>query len=592
MKDFKKKYGPDSIAGLSSAKCTNEENYIMQKFMRSVIGTNNVDHCARLCHSSTVAGLARAFGSGAMTNSSNELEKADCILITGSNTTEAHPVIALKIKNAVKHNNAKLIIADPRDIELTKFAVLHLPQKPGTDVALFNAFMNVIIKEGLWDEKTVLSKTEDFEKARKVIMEYTPEKAGRITGIPADDIRKAARIYAKAKKSSIVFSMGITQHTTGTDNVLALANLAMLTNNVGYESTGVNPLRGQNNVQGACDLGALPNVFPGYQQLADDDTREKFKKVWGSIPEKDPGLTIIEMLHEAEKGNIKALYIMGENPVISDANTNRTTKALKGLEFLVVQDIFLTETAEFADVVLPAASFAEKEGTFTSTERRIQMVRKAVDLPGKSRQDWEIICDLSGRMGKGMKYKCVSDIMDEINSLVPIYGGITHNRIKDIGLQWPCPDRKHPGTKFLHKGVFKRGKGKFHPTPFRAPAEVTDKKYPLILTTGRLLHYFHTGTLSRKTQGLEELSPPALAEINPADAKALRIKDGEKVRLISRRGEVEATIKVTKKSPEGVVFMAFHFAEARANILTNDALDPIAKIPETKVCAVRIEKIR
>ncbi len=591
FKNIIREYGPDSLAGLSSAKCTNEENYLMQKFMRSVIGTNNVDHCARLCHASTVAGLARAFGSGAMTNSINELENADCILVTGSNTTEAHPIIALKIKNAVKKNNAKLIVADPRNIELVEFAVLHISQKPGTDVALFNAMMNVIVSEGLWDEKKVRQKTENFKEFKKIIMEYTPETAEKITGIAAEDIKRAARIYAGAGRASIIYSMGITQHVTGTDNVLSLANLAMLTDNVGFESAGVNPLRGQNNVQGACDLAALPNVFPGYQPLAVREVREKFRREWGRIPSENPGLTVIEMLHEAEKGKVKGLYIMGENPVLSDPNINRTKKALECLDFLVVQDIFLTETAEYADVVLPGVSFAEKEGTFTSTERRVQLLRKAVDPPGKARQDWDIISEIARRIDYDKKYESASQIMDEIRSLVPIYGGITHERIQDIGLQWPCPDEKHPGTPYLHKDGFKRGKGRFHPVPFREPAELTDKQYPFILTTGRLLHHFHTGTLSRKTAGLEVLSPPALFEINPVDAKANRIKQGERVELISRRGRITATAKITDKSPGGVIFMPFHFAEAAANILTNDALDPIAKIPELKVCAIKIKKL-
>ncbi len=592
FKDVIHKHGPNAMAGLSSAKCTNEENYLMQKFMRSVIGTNNVDHCARLCHASTVAGLARAFGSGAMTNSTNELENADCILVTGSNTTEAHPIIALKIKNAVKRNNAKLIVADPRKIELTEIAALHVSQKPGTDVALFNAMMNVIISENLWDEKKVLSKTENFSEFKKVVKKYTPEVSEKITGVKAEDIKNAARMYAGAQRASIVYSMGITQHTTGTDNVLALANLAMMTDNVGYESAGVNPLRGQNNVQGACDVAALPNVFPGYQPLADKEVREKFRREWGKIPPEEPGLTVVEIMHEAEKGNIKALYIMGENPMISDPNTNRTGKALENLDFLVVQDIFLTETAEYADVVLPGVSFAEKEGTFTSTERRVQLLRKVVDPPGKARQDWEIISDIAGRIDYDRKYETVSRIMDEINSLMPIYGGITHERIKKVGLQWPCPDDKHPGTAYLHKDGFKRGKGRFHPTTYKDPDELTDKNYPYILTTGRLLHYFHTGTLSRKTPGFEELSPPALVEINPADAAANKIKEAQKVELISRRGRITATAKVTEKSPAGVIFMPFHFAEAVANVLTNDALDPVAKIPELKVCAIKIRKVK
>ena len=421
-----------------------------------------------------------------------------------------------------------------------------------------------------------------------MIDECTPEWAEKITGVPAEDIRRAARIYASAERASIIYSMGITQHTTGTDNVLTLANLAMLTGNVGKESTGVNPLRGQNNVQGACDLGALPNVFPGYQAVNDDALREKFEKAWGVTLSGTAGLTVVEMLHAAEKDDVKALYIMGENPAMSDPNLNRTRKALDELDFLVVQDVFLTETAQYADVVLPAASFAEKDGTYTNTERRIQRVRKALDPPGEARQDWQILCDVAARMGYEMSYGHPGAIMDETASLTPIYGGISYDRLEGLGLQWPCADSSHPGTPYLHKGEFKRGKGKFHPTPYRDPAEVPDDEYPLILTTGRFLYHFHTGTMTRKSDGLEEICPGGTVEVSPEDAESMGIADGDLVNVASRRGEVTARTVVTERSPEGTVFMAFHFHEAAANLLTNDALDPIAKIPEFKVCAVKI----
>ncbi|MCK5558201.1 MAG: formate dehydrogenase subunit alpha, partial [Candidatus Hydrogenedentes bacterium] len=564
---------------------TNEENYLFQKFVRVVFGTNNVDHCARLCHASTVAGLARAFGSGAMTNSIDEIERADAILVTGSNTTEAHPIIALRIKAAVMKHGAKLIVADPRRIDLVRFAEVHIRQRPGTDVALFNAMMNVIISEGLHDEDFIRERTEGFDDARAIIEEYTPAVAEEITGVPADDIRRAARIYAGAERASIIYSMGITQHTTGTDNVLTLANLAMLTGNVGKESTGVNPLRGQNNVQGACDLGALPNVFPGYQAVNDEALREKFQKAWNVSLPGEPGLTVVEMMHAAERGELKALYIMGENPALSDPNLNRTRKALEKLDLLVVQDIFLTETAQYADVVLPAASFAEKDGTYTNTERRIQRVRKTLDPPGEARQDWEILCDVATRMGYPMKYSDPGEIMDEIASVTPIYGGISYDRLEGFGLQWPCPDKSHPGTSYLHKGEFKRGKGKFHATPYRDPAELPDDEYPLILTTGRFLYHFHTGTLSRRSEGLEQICPGGTVEISPEDAASQGIDDGDLVNVASRRGEVLVKAVVTERSPKGTAFMAFHFREAAANLLTNDALDPIAKIPEFKVCA-------
>jgi formate dehydrogenase alpha subunit len=591
FREFKEAYGPDSIAGLSSAKCTNEDNYLFQKFMRAVIGTNNVDHCARLCHASTVAGLARAFGSGAMTNSIEEIANADCILVTGSNTTENHPIIALRIKEAVMKNGATLIVADPRKIELVRFATLWLRQRPGTDVALFNAIMNVIISEELYDEEFVRSRTEGFELFRDFIGDYTPEVAQDITGVPASDIIEAARLYAKAQRSSIIYSMGITQHTTGTDNVLALANLAMLTGNVGRESTGVNPLRGQNNVQGACDLGALPNVFPGYQRVDDPEIRAKFESAWGVKLSENPGLTVVEMMHAAEEGKIKAMYIMGENPALSDPNLNRTRKALEKLEFLVVQDIFLTETAEYADVVLPATTAFEKEGTFTNTERRVQRVRKAVDPPGEAMPDWGIICEISKRMGYEMDYESPAQIMAEIASLTPIYGGIYYDRLEDGGLQWPCLDRSHPGTKFLHKGKFTRGSGKFHITPFRPADELPDDEYPLLLTTGRVLYHWHTRTMTSRVEGLNEIYPEGVVEISSEDAKKLGIEAGELVRVKSRRGEATAKAEITDRVSEGVVFMTFHFRESAANLLTNDALDPIAKIPELKVCAVRVERI-
>ena len=590
--ELKKKYGSDALAGLSSAKCTNEENFVFQKFVRAVFGTNNVDHCARLCHSSTVAGLARAFGSGAMTNSIDELLDSDCILITGSNTSEAHPIIALRIKDAVTKNGAKLIVCDPRKIDLTRIANLHLGQKPGTDVALFNGMMNVIIEEGLLDENFIRKRTEDFDSIREIISRYTPRLASDITGISAEDIRQAALIYGKAQRASIIYAMGITQHITGTDNVLTLANLAMLTGNVGRPSTGVNPLRGQNNVQGACDLGALPNVFPGYQKVDNQEARKKFEDKWKVSLSGTLGLTVVEIMHAAEKEKIRGLYIMGENPMMSDPNINRVKKALEKTDFLVVQDIFLTETAQLADVVLPGISFAEKDGSYTNTERRIQRVRKAVPPPGEAKEDWQIICQLARRLGYEMDYQNAGEIMDEISQLTPIYGGISFLRLEGDGLQWPCPDVTHPGTPYLHKDRFTSGKGKFHPVEFKEPAELPDSNYPYLLTTGRYLFHFHTGTLTGKSPGAAEMCPPARIEISPEDAKLSNISANEMVEVFSRRGKVKAKVQITDRSPKGCVFMAFHFPEAAANLLTNDALDPIAKIPEFKVCAVQIEKIK
>ena len=605
--EIKAAYGADSIGGLSSAKCTNEDNYVFQKFIRAVIGTNNVDHCARLCHASTVTGLAKAFGSGAMTNSIDELKNTGCIFVIGSNTTEAHPVIGLVIKEAVVKNGADLVVADPRAIDLVRFAKLHIAQKPGTDVALVNAMMNVIIAEGLLDEEFIKERTEDFDALAEAVRDFTPEKAEVITTIPAEKIRQAARMFAKASSASIVYSMGITQHTTGTDNVLSLANLAMLTGNVGKESAGVNPLRGQNNVQGACDMGALPNVYPGYQSVEDATIRAKFEKAWGKEPPgwlgplpTNKGLTVVEMLHAAQTGRIKALYVMGENPALSDPNLNRTRRALDAADFLIVQDIFLSETAQYADVVLPSVCFAEKDGTFTNTERRVQRVRKAVAPPGQGRDDWRIVCEVAAKMGYPMSYKCAGEIMDEIASLTPIYGGISFERIDSVGLQWPCPDKSHPGTKFLHKGKFTRGsagspqwdKGKFHAVEFKDPAELPSREYPFVLSTGRLLYQFHTGTMTRKSSAINQVSPTGFVEIHPDDAKRLGISDGLMVEVVTTRGKVTTPAKVTPDIGKGWLFMPFHFEEGPANMLTIDELDPLAKIPEYKVCAANIRRLQ
>ena len=586
---IKTESGPGAIGGLSSAKCTNEENYIFQKFMRAVIGTNNVDHCARLCHASTVAGLARAFGSGAMTNSIEDFDVADCVFVIGSNTTECHPIIGAAIKRAATHRKMPLIVADPRNIELTEFSQVHMQQRGGTDVALINGMMHVILAEGLEDTEYIAERTEGIEDLRKAVADCTPELTEKITGVPAEQIVAAARMYAKAEAASIVYSMGITQHSTGTDNVLSLANLAMLTGNVGKPGTGVNPLRGQNNVQGACDLGALPNVYPGYQKVTDPACKAKFETAWGVEGLDDKvGLTVVEIINAADEGTLKGLYIMGENPMISDPDVTHVEHSLKKLDFLLVQDIFLTETAQLADVVLPAASFAEKDGTFTNTERRVQRVRKALDAPGESRQDWSIPCALADRLGYKMSYEHPSAIQDEIASLTPSYGGITYDRLETGSLQWPCPTADHPGTPYLHKDKFARGKGKFHAVEFIEAQELPDQEYPLLLATGRILQHFHTGTMSRRAAVLDQLVPVGAIEVHPTDAAALGFSDGDKVRVASRRGEIEIPARVTDRVAPGSVFLAFHFREAPANRLTIAALDPVAKIPEFKVCAVRI----
>lgn len=587
---IKRGSGPDSIAILSSAKCTNEENFLMMKFARAVIGTNNVDHCARLCHASTVAGLARAFGSGAMTNSIDEIEDADCILITGSNTTEQHPLIAARILKA-KEKGAKVILVDPRRIQLAELADLHLRQRPGTDVAWLNGMMNVILSEGLWDEGFVRGRCENFEEFRKEIDKYTPDLVEEITGIPAEDIRKAARLYAKADRASIIYSMGITQHITGTDNVLSTANLAMLTGNVGKRSTGVNPLRGQNNVQGACDMGALPNVYSGYQSVTDEVARDKFSRAWDCELPPNLGLTVVEMMHAAVEGKVRAMFIMGENPMLSDPDINHVREALNKLDFLVVQDIFLSESAKLADVVLPAVSFAEKDGTFTGTDRRVQRIRKAIEPIGEAKPDWEIICELVERLrSRGFEYSSPQEIFDEIAELTPIYHGMSYERIETDGLQWPCRSPEDPGTEYLHRGEFTRGRGLFTGIEFKEPVELPDEDYPFILTTGRIMFHFHTGTMTRISLALHQEVKEGYVEISPEDARGLGIEDEEKVKVSSRRGKIVIKAKLTDRVEKGVVFIPFHFVESAANVLTNPALDPVAKIPELKVCAVRVEK--
>jgi formate dehydrogenase alpha subunit len=538
-----------------------------------------------------VAGLAAAFGSGAMTNSISEVEFTDLILITGSNTTENHPIVGMKVKRAVRQRGAKLIVIDPREIDLVKYADIWLRQNPGTDVAVLNGLMHVIIHENLYAKEYVESRTEGFESLKKVVEKYTPEQVEKISGVPSEDLRRAARMYARANRAVLLYAMGMTQHISGTDNVKSCANLAMLCGNLGIEGGGVNPLRGQNNVQGACDMGALPNVFPAYQQVASEEARANFTKAWGGgiALSPKPGLTVVEMMNAAHAGKIKGLYIMGENPMLSDPDLSHVEESLKHLDILVVQDIFLTETASLAHVVLPSACFAEKDGTFTNTERRVQRIRKAVSAPGLAKADWEIIADLSGRMGYPMNYASAEDIMNEICKVTPSYGGISYERIDKEGLQWPCPNPTHPGTKFLHKDRFSRGLGLFHAIEFIPPAELPDDKYPLILSTGRVLYHYHTGTMTRKSQGPSERCPESLVEINPVDARRLGIEEGQFVKVTSRRGTLSAKARLTDRSAQGTIFMNFHFHEAAVNLLTNPALDPIGKIPEYKVCAVKVE---
>jgi len=584
-------YKGSEVAVISSAKCTNEENYLIQKFARTVLDTNNVDHCARLCHAPSVAGLVQSFGSGAMTNSIDEIARAATILAIGTNTTATHPIIGLKVRKAVR-DGAKLIVANPREIDLCRIAHLWLRHRPGTDIALLMGMMRVIVDEGLTDTSFIENRCENFDAFERSLGPFNLDFVQQTTGVPGEQIAEAARMYATNKPATILYAMGITQHTHGTDNVLAIANLAMLTGNIGKPSTGVNPLRGQNNVQGSCDMGALPDVYTGYQRVDDQKARKKFEAAWGHSLPQELGLTLTEIFEAANNGKIKALYLVGENPMLSDPDIKHVQQALEKLNFLVVQDVFLSETARLAHVVLPAATFAEKDGTFTNTERRVHRIRKAIEPVGNSQPDWWITCQIAQRMGsKGFGFDHPSQVMEEIARLTPSYGGISYKRLERGGLQWPCPTRKHPGTPILHVDSFVRGKGMFIPLEYKPAAELPDDTYPLILTTERSLFHYHTGTFTRKVKGLNILHNEELVGINPADAKALRFADGDRVKVISRRGEVTARVKVTSASPPGVLNMSFHFAESPTNMVTNPAIDPVSKIPELKVCAVRIEKV-
>jgi formate dehydrogenase major subunit len=541
-----------------------------------------------------VAGLATTLGSGAMTNGIADIPNAEVLLVIGSNTTEAHPVIALQMKAAVRRHGARLILIDPRRIELAQFADLHLRHAPGSDIALINSMAHVILAEGLANRAFMDERTEGFEAFAASVGLWTPERGAEVSGVPAADIAQAARLYATAKSAAIFWAMGITQHTSGTDNVKALSNLALLCGQVGRPGTGLNPLRGQNNVQGACDMGGLPNVYPAYQPVTREDVRRKFAAAWGVPFERlsaRPGLTVTEMTNGILEGQIRAVFIMGENPMLSDPNLHHVEQALRRVGFLAVQDIFLNETAAMADVILPGVSFAEKAGTFTNTERRVQRVRQALRPPGDARPDWEILLDLGRRLGMDVKSADPAAIFDEMASLTPSYAGMSHARLEAGGLQWPCPTPEHPGTPILHTQRFTRGLGLFAPVDYQPPAEAPDQDYPLLLSTGRILFHWHGGTMSRHSPGLEGLAPEAEVEINPRDAERLGVVDEMPVRVTSRRGEVKARARVTRRSPPGTVFMTFHYAETATNLLTVDAVDPVAKIPEYKVAAVRVEPV-
>ncbi|MCZ6477148.1 MAG: formate dehydrogenase subunit alpha [Gemmatimonadetes bacterium] len=590
LSEIRDRDGPSALAGFGSAKCSNEEAYLFQKLVRVGFGTNNVDHCTRLCHASSVAALLETIGSGAVTNVFGDVRNADVALIAGSNTTDNHPVAATFIKQARKSGRTRLIVVETRRTEMADQADLFLQIQPSTDVALYNAWMHVLIDEDLVDESYVAERTEGFDGLKRVVESYSPEVSARICGVEPDLIREAARTFGEAERAMIFWGMGISQHTHGTDNARCLISLALLTGNIGREGTGLHPLRGQNNVQGASDAGLIPIVYPDYQSVADPEVRAKFEGAWGRELDPDPGLTVVEIMSAALEGTIGGMYMMGENPFLSDPNINKIRKALANLEFLVVQDIFLTETAEFADVILPAASFFEKTGTYTSTDRRVQVGRKALDPPGDARPDWEITCEIASRMGYAMEYDSPEEVFAELTSLSPSYAGMTYENLGLTGKLWPCPDPAEDGVQVLFGDRFPTasGRGKFVPAEFAPAKELPDEEYPFVLNTGRRLEHWHTGTMTRRSRALAAIRPEARVDMNPGDLERLGIADGDLVEVASRRGRIVLKVTSSERMAPGSVFIPFHFREAAANLLTIDELDPEGKIPEYKFCAVRV----
>jgi len=588
---------PNQLMFFGSAKTFNEPNYLIQKLAR-LLGTNNIDHCARLCHSSTVAGLKAVFGAGAMTNTYRDIETADVIVIWGHNYAETHPV-GFRYVIKAKEQGAKVIVVDPRYTRTAWFSDLFLQLYPGTDIALANGMMHVIIKHGLYDKDFVEKRTTGFSELKKTVEKYSPERVEEITGVPAELIEEAAVTFAEAENAVITWAMGLTQSVHGYDNVRAVATLIAITGHIGRPGNGASPMRGQNNVQGACDLGVLPNVLPGYQAVNDDEKRKSFEEFWGTELSGEVGLTTVEATHEALKGRLKAYYIMGENPVISEANSKNVVKALRKLEFLVVQDIFPTQTARLADIVLPATSMLENEGSLTNTERRVQWSFKAIEPPGEAKPDWWIVSEIGKAVGftgsgaKGFNYRSPEEILREINSCTPQYRGITPERLKEnlAGIHWPCPSEDHPGTRVLYTEEFLTPDGKAHlaSVEHRPPAETPDEEYPLILTTMRYVGHFHTLTMTGRSELLRKRWREPFLEVHPSDAERYGLKDGEWAVIETRRGRYVARAKITKAVKRGVVAIPWHWG---ANVLTNDALDPVSKIPDTKACACRVRPVR
>jgi formate dehydrogenase alpha subunit len=590
--------GPDALAVYCCAKATNEDNYLLQKLFRALFRTNNVDHCTRLCHAGSVVALLKALGTSAMSNTAAEVIQTDCFIVTGSNTTENHPIIALQMKAAVMKHGAKLIVIDPRRIELCDLATLWLPLKPGTNTVVFSAMAHVIVKESLVNQAFVEARTEGYEEFVQSLEKFTPEYAEMISGVDRKLIVEAARLYASAKNAAIYWGMGISQLSTGTASALGLIHLALLTGHIGRPGTGLNPLRGQNNVQGASDAGAMPFHYPGYMEVDKEENAVQWERAWNIEPgglSRRRGLTTTEILANARPGGVCALYIVGENPMMTEPNLNVTRHHMEQLEFIVAQDVFINESGAYADVILPAAAWAEKEGTFTNTDRRVQRVRKAIEPRGKARPDGEIVCDLAQRIERRLgrpntarwNYEAPEDVFREMVSVATMLKGVTYARIEQTGLQYPVPDETHPGTPYLFAENFPSGRGRFFPLEYVPVVEEPDDEYPFILTTGRLLEHWHGGTMTRHSQ-LDELYPEARVELHEIDAARLSLKTSDVVRVYSRRGAVVLRVLVSPKTSPGVVFIPMHFAEAAANLLTIDALDPQAKIPEFKACAVNI----
>jgi formate dehydrogenase major subunit len=591
LSELRRVHGSGALAGFGSAKCSNEEAYLFQKFIRAVLGTNNVDHCTRLCHASSVAALLEGIGSGSVTDIFGHAKHSELLLLTGTNTTVNHPVAATFFKEAIKRGT-RLIVVDPRRPHIADFASWYCRIKPGTDVAFYNAVMHVLIGEKLIDASFIDRRTENFAALSGLVETYSPERVAGLCGISADTIRKVARAIGTAKTMMIFWGMGISQHVHGTDNARCLIALALLTGNVGRLGTGLHPLRGQNNVQGASDAGLIPMVYPDYQPVSNAAVRRKFEAAWGVPLDPNPGLTIVEIMKGALEGRIKGMFMMGENPFLSDPNTNKIRKALAALDFLAVQDIFLTETAEFADVVLPATSCLEKTGTYTNTDRRVQIGRPALDPPGQARPDWEVLCDLASRLGHPWHYESPEQIFKEFTALTEGYRGLTYERLGRAGKLWPCPDPEpSEGRAVLFADHFPTttGRGKFVPCEFAPAHELPDADYPLVLNTGRLLEHWHTGTMTRRAAALDALQPGPFVEVHPDDLAHLGVVDGSMVTVCSRRGAIHLPARASRAVPVGSVFIPFHFREAAANVLTIDELDPYSKIPEFKFCAVRLE---